>query len=143
MSSRVCDPEGLFSIEVPEGWQFFPDEHGGGLIPPDKSAVVHLYGEAVEDPADLPNLSRMLAGFITLRGKAVAPDDLFRLQIKEYPAFAWRSQEKGKKAVRMWVVGNEFAWVFINFQADLDAESRWRLDVDRIVASLDLMEAEK
>lgn len=127
---------GLFSIQLPPGWQFFPDLHGGGVIPPGSQGVLHFHSERVADSAELPNLSRMLAGFVTLHHQPVATDQLRRLSINGSDAFAWQYVDKSEQAVRLWVVGNDAAWVFINFQASPLVAASLESEIDGIVGSL-------
>ena len=126
-------------MQLPPSWSWFPDEAGGAAVfqPAGQTAssVLHIHVEGVDDSESLPNLSRMLAGFLTLRGRPVATDDLLELDLPNTQAFAWQYQE-GEQAVRVWVAGNELAWAFINFHCPVLLEAELRSDVDLIVASL-------
>ena len=129
MQARHTD---LFAVEIPEKWEFFADEHGGSLIAPCQTAVLHIHAEAVTDAADLPNLTRMLAGFLTLHHGPVATDELLPIKLPGALCFAYQYAE-GQRAVRVWIIGNEAAWAFVNFQVPFDRELEYRTAVDQLV----------
>jgi hypothetical protein len=137
MQARHAD---LFALEVPEGWLFYADDHGGSLIPPCKTAVMHIHAEAVTDVAELPNLTRMLAGFLTLHHSPVATDELLPIKLPGALCFAYQYAE-GARAVRVWVLGNESAWAFVNFQVPLDREREYRSVVDQMIRSFQVSPA--
>lgn len=122
----------LFSLPVPEDWQFYPDEHGGSLITPDQTAVLHVHAEKVTDVAELPNLTRMLAGFLTLHHKPVATDELLPIKLPGALCFAYQYSD-GERAVRVWIIGNEKAWAFLNFQVPLERHAAYTAVVDGLV----------
>lgn len=128
----------LFSIAVPEGWQFFADEHGGSLITPCQTAVLHIHSEAVEDTSELPNLTRMLAGFLTLHHKPVATDELLAVKLTGALCFAYQYAEI-ERAVRVWIIGNEKAWAFLNFQVPLEKEMTYRATIDSLVRDFQIL----
>lgn len=113
----------IFELPAPSDWTFYPDEHGGSWIPPCQSAVLHVHAELVSDPAELPNLTRMLAGFLTQHHRPVATDELLPIKIPEALCFSWQymeiAPEGWERVVRLWIVGNEKAWAFVNFQLPL------------------------
>jgi len=119
----------LFDPQIPDGWEFFPDEQGGSLIAPCRTAILHIHAEAVSDPRELPNLTRMLAGFLTLHHKPVATDELLPIKLSGALCFAYQYAD-GPRAVRVWIVGNEKTWAFINFQVSFDREMQYRSLVD-------------
>ncbi|MFN8610080.1 MAG: hypothetical protein U0931_21235 [Vulcanimicrobiota bacterium] len=122
----------LFSMPIPEGWRFFPDEHGGSLITPCQTAVLHVHAEKVNDPAELPNLTRMLAGFLTLHHKPVATDELLQVRLPGALCFAYQYAD-GDRAVRVWIIGDEKAWAFLNFQVPLQSHATYTAVVDDLV----------
>ncbi len=124
--------QNLFSLAVPEGWQFFADDHGGSLITPCQTAVLHIHSEGVSDPAELPNLTRMLAGFLTLHHKPVATDELLSIRVPGALCFAYQYAES-ERAVRLWILGNEKAWAFLNFQVSFEKEPTYRTAVDQLI----------
>jgi len=124
--------QNLFSFEAPEGWQFFADEHGGSLITPCQTAVLHIHSEGVSDPAELPNLTRMLAGFLTLHHKPVATDELLPIKLPGALCFAYQYAEM-ERAVRVWIIGNEKAWAFLNFQVPFARQIEYRTVIDQLV----------
>ncbi len=130
----------LFQIEFPEDWTFYADEHGGGLVSPCRKAVLHFYAEAVHDAAELPNLSRMLAGFLTQHHRPVATDDLRQIKLPGALAFSWQFLDSlQNRAVRVWIIGNEKAWAFANFHSPLDLEPDLRSAVDQIIADFRIL----
>lgn len=136
----MADDAALCEFRVPDGWQFFPDEHGGGLVSPCRQAVLHVHCEEVTDPTELPNLSRMLAGFVTGHHRPIITQDLLPFSLPGALGFAYQYAQD-ERAIRVWIVGNPHAWAFINFQAPLQAEERFRATVDEFVQSVRLWEA--
>ena len=130
----------LYELQLPEDWLYVPDEAGGSAIPPEKDAVLHIHCEAVVDPSKLHNLSRMLAGFVTLHHRPVATDQLLEMEWEEAIGFAWQYlEESSGRAVRLWIVGHEDAWAFINFQCPEAREIGLRGQVDAIVKEFRLL----
>lgn len=130
--------QNLFSVAVPEGWQFFPDDQGGSLITPCQEAVLHIHAEAVEDVSELPNLTRMLAGFLTQHHKPVATDELLAVKLSGALCFAYQYAEL-ERAVRLWIVGNEKAWAFLNFQVPLEKEMTYRATVNDLIKDFQIL----
>lgn len=127
----------LFDCPVPPGWEFHPDEHGGGMVSAGRDAVLHVHAEEVTDPAELPNLSRMLAGFLTAHHKPVHTKELLALKLPGALGFAWQYLD-GDRAVRVWIVGHDRAWAFLNFQCPVAVEPEYREVVDGVVRNFQL-----
>lgn len=115
--------EPTFSLELAPGWKVRRDDECLYLISEEPAGVLCCTAERVVDRAELPNLSRMLAGFLTRTGHSVATDEL--LAISSVPGavgFCWQYFEDGKFH-RFWIFGNEATWLFWTFTsrtADLD-----------------------
>ena len=122
----------LFSVSIPDGWEFYPDDLGGSLITPCRTAVLHIHSEGVTDVAELPNLTRMLAGFLTLHHKPVATDELLPIKLPGALCFAYQYAEL-ERVVRVWIIGNEKAWAFLNFQVPMERVLEYRAPVDALV----------
>lgn len=135
----MSEPAPLCQFVVPEGWDFYADEQGGGLVSPDRQAVLHVHCEEVTDPTELPNLSRMLAGFVTGHHRPIITQDLMPFQLPGALGFAYQ-YEHDQRAVRVWIVGNPAAWAFLNFHSPLDKEEQYREAVDGFVRSFRLLE---
>ncbi|MBS2039806.1 hypothetical protein JST97_32780 [bacterium] len=133
-----AEHQDLFSLPVPEGWQFYPDDHGGSLITPCRTGVLHLHAEKVADVSELPNLTRMLAGFLTLHHKPVATDELLPIKLPGALCFAYQYSD-GERAVRVWIVGNEKAWTFLNFQVPLASHAAYTAVVDSLIKDFQLL----
>lgn len=129
----------LFDLKIPSGWDFYPDAQGGSLIAPCRTAILHIHAEAVRDPRELPNLTRMLAGFLTLHHKPVATDELLPIKLPGALCFAYQYAD-GPRAVRVWIIGNEKAWAFINFHVTFDRELEYRATVDDWVRAFQFVE---
>ena len=77
--------------------------------------VINLTSEAVTERESLPNLSRMLAGFLTRTGHPVATDELLRVSdVPGAPGFSWQYTEEGTYH-RLWLFGNLASWLLIHF----------------------------
>ena len=61
-----------FSLEVPAGWEVRHEEEQVFLISRTPPGVLCCTAQTVENSEELPNLSRMLAGFLTRSGHPVA-----------------------------------------------------------------------
>ena len=134
---------GLIQLKFPPEWSWHPDELGGGAVPPERDCVFHVRAEPVEDVTELPNLSRMLASFLTYHVRPVATDELHSFAVGGGLGYAWQYMEEWEapeergpiQAIRVWVVGNERAWAFANFQGPMEEVRRHRQLVDEIVSS--------
>ena len=140
---KVSHEGGLYEFELPEGWVWHPEGDGGAAIAPAAQGLLYVTASAVEDPAQLPSLSRMLAGFLTQQVRPVATDELVPARFPNAEGFAWQYIEeyvdKDRHAVRVWVAGNRRAWAFLNFNAPMVREPAVRSDVDALVASFTLV----
>lgn len=126
----------LFQLQLAASWTFYADEHGGGAISPCRRAILHFYAEPVHNPEELPNLSRMLAGFLTQHHRPVATDELLRLKLPGALGFSWQFLDSSQnRAVRVWILGNEKAWSFANFHCPLEDEPGLREVVDEMIRS--------
>jgi hypothetical protein len=128
----------LLKFELPDEWDWFPDESGGGAVL-GTDVLLHFHEQAVDDPSDLPNLARMLSGFLTLRGRPVATDELLEGRTKNGKSYGWQYQD-GEQAVRLWVLGNRQAWCFVTFHCPVTREAELRATVDAAVGGLQLGE---
>ncbi len=136
--------ENLFELRLPEGFTWRSEAGGGAALCHQPPGVLHFSAEPVEDPDELPNLSRMLANFVTLHVKPVATDELLRLQLDNSLAFGWQYKEDlegGESRLwRVWVAGNQHAYVFISFNCSLKNQSHFQPLVDNIVSSIKLLQ---
>ena len=135
----------LIQFELPPEWQWYPDESGGGAVPPDRQSVLHVRAESVDDPAELPNLSRMMASFLTYHLRPVATDELMPFSVGGGLGYTWQYMEEWEEepriqAIRVWVMGNERAWAFANFQGPAALVQTSREQVDRVISSFRFVE---
>lgn len=103
-----------FSLRLPDGFEVVENDVLCCVCrqPP---GVLHLTSEAVDDPKELPNLSRMLAGFLTRSGHPVATDELLRVtSVPHAHGFSWQYTEEGHYN-RLWLFGNELSWLLLHF----------------------------
>ncbi len=118
---RLSEP--TFALEIPEGWSIKRDEERIYLVSESPVGVLCCTPETVTDGSELPNLSRMLAGFLTRTGHAVATDELLRISnVPGAAGFCWQYFEDGTFH-RVWIFGNHTSWMFWSFTsavADLD-----------------------
>ncbi|MCA9794765.1 MAG: hypothetical protein KC910_23315 [Candidatus Eremiobacteraeota bacterium] len=138
MPDTISHPDGLFELSLPSDWRWVADETGGSAVSAQPPGVLHLSAEAVEDPAELPNLSRMLAAFLTRTGRPVATDDLLRVPLVGAEGFSWQYIEDQKRAWRVWIFGNRTVWVFASFNCALEDAPVHQGSVDGLVHSLRL-----
>ena len=140
---QVSHPQGLYTFELPEGWNWHADDDGGGAIAPEARGLLYITAQAVADRSQLPSLTRMLAGWLTTHVRPVATDELVPTAFPGGQGYAWQYTEeyadKEPHAFRVWVAGNEAAWAFRNFNGPVSREPHVRADVDRLVASFSLV----
>lgn len=106
-----------FSLEVPAGWEVRHEEEQVFLISRTPPGVLCCTAQTVENSEELPNLSRMLAGFLTRSGHPVATDELLRLSnIPNAVAFCWQYFEQGTFH-RVWIFGNRRSWLLWTFSS--------------------------
>ena len=105
--------EPTFSLVLPAGFQASNDEEGLHCICKSPPAILRFTAEKVEDKDALPNLSRMLAGFLTRMGHPVATDELLKLNsVPGAYGFCWQYAEDDKFQ-KFWLFGNEASWFFM------------------------------
>jgi hypothetical protein len=104
-----------FSIELPEEFQVTETDEGLHCVCQQPPGVLHLTPQDVEDPEDLPNLSRMLSGFLTRSGHPVATDELLQMtSVPNAHGFSWQYTEEGCYN-RLWLFGNQYSWLLLHF----------------------------
>lgn len=134
--------ETLFQLDLPEGFSWRSESGGGAALSYQPPGVLHFSAEPVENPEELPNLSRMLANFVTLHVKPVATDQLLRFQLENSLGFAWQYKEElegGESRLwRVWVVGNRQVYVFVSFNCALEHQEQFQPLVDEAVRSIKL-----
>lgn len=115
--------EETFSLTLPDGWAVRRDEERVYLVSSQPPGVLCCTAQPVEQAEQLPNLSRMLAGFLTRTGHPVATDELLRISnVAGGTGFCWQYFEEGTFH-RIWIFGNHFSWLlwtFTSATADLD-----------------------
>ncbi len=115
--------EETFRLTVPDDWVVRRDEERVYLISERPAGVLCCTPQVVSNPDELPNLSRMLAGFLTRTGHPVATDELLRISnVPGAAGFCWQYFEDGKFQ-RIWIFGNASCWVlwtFTSATSDLD-----------------------
>ncbi len=104
-----------FSLILPEGWVCKSENerrYGVCLSPP---GVLCCTPERVTETDRLPNLARMLAGFLTRQGHPVATDELLIVSgVAGADGYSWQYVEDGS-FLRFWIFGNETRWLFLTF----------------------------
>lgn len=135
----------LFALDLPPDWQWFPDEHGGSAVPPGPPAALHLSAERVVEAEELPNLSRMLAGFVTRHVGPVTTQDLIPANFPQATGFAWQfieeTAERPPHLWKVWIAGNEHAWCFVSFNCSLKDHETHREKIENVVSTLTLLTA--
>lgn len=107
--------EPTFSIQLPDSFQLIRDEGQLQCVCREPAGVLSLTPEAVTDPENLPNLSRMLAGFLTRTGHPVATDELLRItSVPDAHGFSWQYTEE-QNFHRLWLFGNRYSWLLLTF----------------------------
>jgi hypothetical protein len=142
---EVVHPEGLFRVTLPPDWAWVPDEGGGAAVPPGDPGVLYFFAQAVTDRRALPNLQRMLAGFLSQRGRPVLTEQLLTVRLGRHRGYAWRFLEErpqGEHAWFLWITGNLKAWLLVSYNCPAGYASSHQAEIDEILASLRLAEEE-
>jgi hypothetical protein len=134
---EIVHPTGLFALDLPPGWGWHNEPDGGAAVPPGAPGALVISAQAVEDPTRLPNVSRMLAGFLTLRGRPVAADALTSIQADGSQGVSYRYTE-GEHFWQLWVVGNQATWALLSYNCPAEFQDSHRPALETIVASLRL-----
>lgn len=133
---RLVEP--TFSLEVPDSWEIRRDEERLYLVALEPAGVLCSTAEVVEDSSELPNLSRMLAGFLTRTGRSVATDELLRISnVPGAAGFCWQYFEEGVFH-RFWIFGNHSAWIFWTFSSATAALDHFHPLLEDLVKSLSM-----
>lgn len=107
--------EKTFTLELPEDFRVSRDGAELQCLSEDPPGVLRLTPQQVEDKSQLPNLSRMLAGFLTRTGHPVATDELLKItSVPQAHGFSWQYVED-EKYHRFWLFGNEASWLLMTF----------------------------
>lgn len=113
MSTKIQEPN--FSLELPASFLLRRDGEHLNCVCSEPPGVLTIIDEVVENPDDLPNLSRMLAGFLTRNGHPVATDELLPVRCAEdAQGFSWQYVEDDKY-FRFWLFGTLQCWVLLTF----------------------------
>lgn len=132
--------EETFSLELPDGWLVRRDDDRIYLISPEPPGVLCCTSEWVEDAEELPNLSRMLAGFLTRTGHPVATDELLRISnIGGGEGFCWQYFE-GSTFHRLWIFGNQACWLLWTFSSQTSDLDHFHPVLERMQKTLVLVE---
>lgn len=112
-----------FSLTLPPGFELSHQDQVVHAVSQEPPGVLTLTAEKVGDPADLPSLSRMLAGYLTLSGHPVATDELLSVSgLVGAQGYSWQYLEEGKY-YRFWLCGNEWSWLLLTFVCP---DSHWQ-----------------
>ena len=127
-----------FTVKLPSDWQLKEEAegqlaHGISSSPP---GVLTLKWEQVTDTEELPNLSRMLAGFLTRSGHPVATDELLPLSnVSGAQGFSWQYQEEATYH-RFWLLGHRQCWLLLTFVCPQEYHSAFEASLGALLADL-------
>ena len=127
-----------YSLVLPPGFQPNRDDEGLHCVCTAPPGILCFTAESVEDKDSLPNLSRMLAGYLTRMGHPVATDEL--LKVSSVPGaygFCWQYVEK-QKFQRFWIFGNEKSWLFITFVSSEEDKDKLHEPLQQMVKTIRL-----
>jgi hypothetical protein len=133
--------EDTFAVTLPAGWEVRRDEECVYLVSPAPAGVLCSTAKRVESLEELPNLSRMLAGFLTRTGHPVATDELLRLSnISGGQGFCWQYFENGVFH-RLWIFGNRASWLLWTFSCSASDVDHFHPLLEALLKTLSLDEA--
>ncbi len=132
--------EPTFALEIPTDWSLRRDEGRIYLVSEKPAGVLCCTCETVTDSSELPNLSRMLAGFLTRTGHPVATDELLRISnVPGAAGFCWQYFEDGTFH-RVWIFGNHSCWLFWTFTSASGDLDHFHPLLEALLKSLSLVE---
>ncbi|HIB68990.1 MAG TPA: hypothetical protein EYO33_28860 [Phycisphaerales bacterium] len=130
--------EKLFSIALPDSFEIHRDGERLQCVSREPVGVLSLTPEEVENADELPNLSRMLAGFLTRSGHPVATDELLRVSsVSGAHGFSWQYTEDSKYH-RLWLFGNKFCWLLVTFICPQDGVNEFHERLQELVKTIRL-----
>lgn len=134
--TRLREP--TFEVELPAGFSVVRDGERINCVSREPVGVVVLTTEIVEDPDELPSLSRMLAGFLTRSGHPVATDELLAIStVPDAYGFSWQYVEDTVYH-RLWIFGNEYCWLLLSFLCPRENQVFFQDRLADLVSSLRL-----
>lgn len=138
MTEPIRLSDSLFGLELPNGFTSRQEEQGWQCVCTDPPGVIHFTPEVVDDPDELPNLSRMLSGFLTRSGQPVAPYDLLKItSIPDTHGFSWQyTQEENYH--RVWLFGNDHCWLLVTFVCPAPVYRTFHEPLTKSIATLRL-----
>ena len=129
-----------FSLVLPDSFEVAEGDGHVHCICRTPPGVLHLTPQIVEDKEDLPNLSRMLAGFLTRSGHPVATDELLRItSVPNAHGFSWQYTEE-ENYHRLWLFGDEHSWLLAHFVCPREHYSEFHEQLTEVVKTLRLRE---
>lgn len=127
-----------FTLTVPLEWTIRRDEDRVYFVSAHPPGVLCCTPEKVSEAQELPNLARMLAGFLTRTGHPVATDELLRItNVVGASGYCWQYFENGMFH-RLWVFGNEVSWLLLTFSSSSADYDAFHAVLETIVKSLSL-----
>jgi hypothetical protein len=130
--------ETTFTMELPSEFQVTKEANEIQCVCLDPPGVLRLTPEEVEDTNSLPNLSRMLAGFLTRTGHPVATDELLRVtSVPEAHGFSWQYTEDGNYH-RLWLFGNRRSWLLVTFVCPKAEQQNFHETLQSLIKTLRL-----
>ncbi len=138
------------SFQLSPGWEYFADPRspqtaetapwGGSVINPARNCVLHLRVEHLDPAQGLPDLARFLANFLTYHLRPIATDELFHYMFGGLSAYSWQYHEEFESGqlnrVKVWVIGNDLGWCFVNFQGPADQFQQELDTVEELLSSM-------
>lgn len=130
--------EETFALTVPEGWAVRRDDERVFLVSERPPGVLCCTPQVVDDPDRLPNLARMLAGFLTRTGHPVATDELLRISnVPGASGYCWQYFEGGSFH-RIWIFGNHASWLLWTFSSATSDLDHFHPQLEGLLKSLSL-----
>ena len=130
--------EKTFSLDLPDSFEIHRDGPRLQCVSREPVGVLSLTPEEVEDADELPNLSRMLAGFLTRSGHPVTTDELLRVSsVPEAHGFSWQYVEDSKYH-RLWLFGNKHCWLLVTFICPHEAVAEFHESLQDLVKTIRL-----
>ncbi len=131
-----------FRLQVPPEWTVRGDDDRVYFVSTEPPGVLCCTAQRVQDAEELPNLSRMLAGFLTRSGHPVATDDLLVISGNiTARGFCWQYFEDGSFC-RIWIFGNQTSWLLITFNSAVEHLDDFHPVLEQVLKTLVLVDDE-
>ncbi len=136
---RAADPEGRFTLRLPDGWSAAPDEDGSGGLEvwcEDGAGTLHLVSFEAEDFADP---AEELYAFLEDRGVELEDDEVEDLALEggaEMALAEYEAEDEDEGEATFWLVGVAASPATLVFATYIAAAGEQEAELERVREAL-------